>query len=163
MARNRFGDLPVIPFPMAHRCKPWLAPILVTAVDVTWGWLLTTYGRPWLFQMLGRTEPEASVFYDSVLEPRLWIGYAIVLALQLNWVNVIAPRALTHRKLRLLWWTGCAVIIVSSMLLRQGLTLAFGPSLLLLGVQIGDLLLLYWLATSLLTPLPQRRAIPCWW
>jgi len=148
---------------MPHRSKPWLAPILVTAVDVAWGWLLTTHGRPWLFQMLGRSELTASVFYDSVLEPRLWIGYAIVLAVQLNWVNVIAPRVQTPRQLRRLWWAGCAVISVSSLLLRQGLTLASGPSLLLLGVQIGDLLLLYWLATRLLTPLPQRRVIPGWW
>jgi len=113
--------------------------------------------------MLGRSEVTASVFYDSVLEPRLWIGYAIVLAVQLNWVNVIAPRVQTPRQLRRLWWAGCAVISVSSLLLRQGLTLASGPSLLLLGVQIGDLLLLYWLATRLLTPLPQRRVIPGWW
>lgn len=93
MASNRFAELPVNPSPMPHRSKPWLAPILVTAVDVTWGWLLTTYGRPWLFQMLGRPELEASIYYDRVLEPRLWIGYAIVLALQLTWVNGCTPCA----------------------------------------------------------------------
>jgi hypothetical protein len=32
--------------------------------------------------------------------------------------------------------------------------------LLLLVVPIGDLLLLYWLPTRLLTPLPRRRVIP---
>jgi hypothetical protein len=148
---------------MHQRIKPWLTPILVTAMDVVWGWSLTTYARPWFFDMLGRPELEASTFYDNVMEPRLWIGYAIVLATQLIWVNVIAPRPLTHRQLRLSWWLGCAIVAASSVIIRQGLTLSPGPSLLLLGVQIGDLLLLYWLATKLLTPLPQRNVIPGWW
>ena len=148
---------------MSTPTRSWLAPILVTAMDVAWGWLLTTFGRPWLFQMFARPEQQASVFYDNVLEPRLWIGYAIVLASQLTWVNLIAPRPFSHQRLRLFWWLGCGVIITSSVALREGLTLTEGPSLLLLGVQIGDLLLLYWLATRLMTPLPQRRVIPGWW
>jgi hypothetical protein len=148
---------------MPQRIKGWIQPILVTAIDVIWGWSLTTYARPWFFDMLGRPELEASTFYDNVMEPRLWIGYAVVLATQLIWVNVIAPRPLTNRQLRLYWWLGCAIVAASSVMLRQGLTLSGGPSLLLLGVQIGDLVLLYWLATRLLTPLPQRRVIPGWW
>ena len=58
---------------------------------------------------------------------------------------------------------GCVILIVSSVLLRQDLELSTKPDLLLLGVQIGDFILLYWLATRLLTPLPQRRVIPGWW
>lgn len=148
---------------MSSPRRPWLAPILLTAIDVTWGWLLATHGRPWLFQMLGRPELEASAFYDNVLEPRLWISHAILLASQLSWVNLVAPRPLSLQQLRLCWWLGCGVIITSSVALRDGLTLADGPSLLLLGAQTGDLLLLYWLPTRLMTPQPQRRAIPGWW
>jgi hypothetical protein len=146
-----------------QRIKGWIQPILVTAIDVIWGWSLTTYARPWFFDMLGRPELEASTFYDNVMEPRLWIGYAVVLATQLIWVNVIAPRPLTNRQLDLYWWLGCAIVAASYVMLRQGLTLSGGPSLLLLGVQIGDLILLYWLATKLLTPLPQRTVIPGLW
>ena len=148
---------------MSTPTRPWLAPILLTAMDVAWGWLLTTFGRPWLFQMFARPEQQASAYYDNVLEPRLWIGYATVLACQVVWVNLVAPRPLANRTLRLCWWLGCAVIITSSVALREGLTLTEGPSLLLLGVQSGDLVLLYWLATRLMTPLPQRRVIPGWW
>ena len=148
---------------MTSRTRPWLAPILLTAIDVAWGWLLTTYGRPWLFQLLARPDQEASAFYNNVLEPRLWIGYATVLACQLVWVNLIAPRPLSNQTLRLGWWLGCGLIITSSVALRIGLTLTEGPSLLLLGVQSGDLLLLYWLATRLMTPQPQRRVIPGGW
>ena len=148
---------------MSTPTRPWLAPILLTAIDVAWGWLLTTYGRPWLFELLARPDVEASALYDNVLEPRLWINYATVLACQLVWVNLIAPRPLANRTLRLCWWLGCAVIITGSLALGEGLTLTEGPSLLQLGVQSGDLLLLYWLATRLMTPLPQRRVIPGWW
>ena len=116
-----------------------------------------------MFQLLARPDQEASAFYNNVLEPRLWIGYATVLACQLTWVNLIAPRPLSNQTLRLGWWLGCGLIITSSVALRIGLTLTEGPSLLLLGVQSGDLLLLYWLATRLMTPRPQRRVIPGGW
>jgi hypothetical protein len=79
------------------------------------------------------------------------------------WVNLITPRPLSNQTLRLGWWLGCGLIIASSVALRIGLTLTEGPSLLLLGVQSGDLLLLYWLATRLMTPRPQRRVIPGGW
>lgn len=148
---------------MTERIKAWIPPILVTSVDVIWGWSLATHVRPWFFEMLKQPEQEASTFYDNVMEPRLWIGYAIVLATQLIWVYVIAPRPLTNWQLRLYWWLGFAILVSSSVMLRQGLPLHGGPSLLLLGVQIGDILLLYWLATRLLTPLPQRSVIPGWW
>ena len=140
-----------------------LIPFLVTAVDLIWGWSLTTYARPWLLEMLRRPELEASRYYDNVLEPRLWISYAIVLAMQLSWVNLISPRPLPLRQLRRFWWLGCGIILLSSTALRQGLSLNEGASLLGWAVQFGDLILLYWLATVLLTPLPQRRAIPGWW
>jgi len=143
--------------------KPWLTPILVTTIDVVWGWSLTTFARPWLFQLLGVPELQASAYYDNALEPRLWIEYAVVLAAQLTWVNLIAPRPLSDQQLRLFWWLGCAVVIASAVILWHGLTLSAGPSLLLLGVQIGDLLLLYWLATRLMTPKSQRHVIPGWW
>lgn len=148
---------------MPQRRHRWLIPILVTALDVCWGWSLTTFARPWLFQLLGDAELEATAFYENVLEPRLWVEYAVVLAAQLVWVNLIAPRPLSHQQLRLCWWSGCAVVLASAVILRQGLALAAGPSLLLLGVQLGDLLLLYWLATRLMTPKPQRNVIPGWW
>ena len=148
---------------MSQRLKAWQTPILVTAMDVIWGWSLTTFARPWLFQMLGLGELEAISYYDNVMEPRLWLEYAIVLIAQLSWVNLIAPRPLSTHQLRLCWWLGCGMVIASALVLRQGLVLPSGPSLLLLGVQIGDLLLLYWLATRLMTPQPQRRVIPGWW
>jgi hypothetical protein len=95
---------------------------------VTWGWLLTTHGRPWLSQMLGRPELEASAFYDNVLEPRLWISHAILLACQLSWVNLIAPRPLSLQQLCLCWWLDCCVTITSSVALREGITLSQGRS-----------------------------------
>lgn len=132
-------------------------------MDVIWGWSLTTFARPWLFQLLDVGELEATKYYDKVLEPRLWMSYCIVLAAQLSWVNLIAPRPLSTKKLRQYWWSGCGIVIASGVILRQGLMLATGPSLLLLGVQVGDLMLLYWLATGLMTSLPQRKVIPGWW
>ena len=147
---------------MPRRLNMLVMPILVTALDVAWGWSLATYAKPWFFEMLA-SERNVSTFYDNVVEPKLWIGYSFVLALQLTWVNLIATRPHAQTRLRLFWWLGCALIIVSSIVLRQGLTLPTGPAFLLLSVQVGDFLLLYWLATRLLTPLPQRSVIPGWW
>ncbi|NDC35292.1 MAG: hypothetical protein EBZ51_07900 [Synechococcaceae bacterium WB9_2_112] len=57
---------------------------------------------------------------------------------QLVWVNLIAPRHLSNKKLRLCWWLGCGVINTSSIALHEGLTLAEDLSLPLLGMQTGD-------------------------
>ncbi len=142
----------------------WLiVPALVTAMDALWGWALSTYAKPWFFELLGRPQQEASQYFDNTIEPRQWIGYAIVLASQLVWVNAIVPRPLSQERLRQFWWLGCGLVIASSIALRQGLTLSSGPALLLLAVQLGDVLLLYWLATRLMTPMPQRNVIPGWW
>ena len=86
-----------------------------------------------------------------------------MLAAQLAWVNVIMPRPLSRKQLSLFWWLGCMTVIIASIVLRQGLGLSHDPALLLLGVQIGDVVLLYWLATRLMTPMPQRKVIPGWW
>lgn len=142
----------------------WLIiPSLVIVMDVLWGWTLSTYVKPWFFELFGGPLSEASHYFDSIIEPRQWIGYVIVLSAQLTWVNVIAPRPLSQKQLRQFWWLGCVIVIVSSVALRQGLRLTNGTALLLLGVQMGDFLLLYWLATRLMTPMPQRNVIPGWW
>ena len=47
--------------------------------------------------------------------------------------------------------------------MHQDLVVQAEPGLLILAVQFTDLILLYWLATRLLTPLPQRKVIPGWW
>ena len=144
-----------------QRFQSLAIPFLVMAIDVVWAWTLATDGRPLLLQLLARPELEAARFYDNVLEPRFWISYAIVLTCQLSWVTLIAPRPLPQRRLRQLWWLGCGIILVSSIALQQSLALPNAAArLLLLLVPIGDLLLLYWLPTRLLTPLPQRRVIP---
>lgn len=141
-----------------------LVPFLVMAIDVLWGWALATDGRPLLLQLLARPELEASRLYDDVLEPRFWIIYAIVLTTQLTWVTLIAPRPLPQRRLRPLWWLGCGIILVASIGLHQSLALpTTAARLVLFLVTIGDVILLYWLPTRLLTPLPQRRVIPGWW
>ena len=141
-----------------------LAPFLVMAIDVLWGWALATDGRPLLLQLLARPELEASRFYDDVLEPRFWIIYAIVLTTQLTWVTLIAPRPLPQRRLRPLWWLGCGIILVASTGLHQSLALpTTAARLVLFLVTIGDVILLYWFPTRLLTSLPQRRVIPGWW
>ena len=142
---------------------PWLLPFLVMAIDLLWGWVLVTHGRPLLLQWLARPELQAARYVDNVLEPRFWISYAVVLTTQLTWVTLIAPRPLPQRRLRQVWWLGCAIVLVSSIGLQQGLGLPAGAARLLLLVPIGDLILLYWLPTRLLTPLPQRRVIPGWW
>jgi hypothetical protein len=142
----------------------WLIiPALVTVMDALWGWTLSTYAKPWFFELLKLPHQEASQYFDNTIEPRQWIGYAIVLAAQLAWVNVIMPRPLSRKQLSLFWWLGCMTVIVASIVLRQGLGLSHDPALLLLGVQIGDVVLLYWLATRLMTPMPQRKVIPGWW
>jgi hypothetical protein len=147
-----------------QRIRALLVPFLVMAIDLLWGWSLASDGRPLLLQFLARPELEAASFYDNVLEPRFWISYAIVLTTQLAWVTLIAPRPLPQRRLRQLWWLGGVIILVSSIELQQGLALPGAwARLLLLMVPIGDLILLYWLPTRLLTPLPQRRVIPGWW
>ena len=86
-----------------------------------------------------------------------------MLTTQLAWVTLIAPRPLRLQRLRSLWWLGCVIILISSIGLQQGLALPAASARLLLLVPIGDLILLYWLPTRLLTPLPQRRVIPGWW
>lgn len=147
-----------------HGLAPKLVPFLTVAIDLLWGWALAADGRPLLLQWLARPELEASRLYDNVLEPRFWISYAVVLSAQLTWVTLIAPRPLPQRQLRLLWWLGFGVILAASLALQQSLALSNGTArLLLLVVPIGDLILLYWLPTRLLTPLPQRRVIPGWW
>lgn len=147
-----------------QRFQSLAIPFLVMAIDVVWAWSLATFGRPLLLQLLARPALEASRFYDDAMEPRFWISYAIVLTTQLTWVTLIAPRPLPQRQLRPLWWLGCGIILISSIALQQGLALPDPAArLLLLVVPIGDLILLYWLPTRLLTPLPHRRVIPGWW
>jgi hypothetical protein len=144
-----------------QRFQSLAIPFLVMAIDVVWAWSLATFGRPLLLQLLARPALEASRFYDDAMEPRFWISYAIVLTTQLTWVTLIAPRPLPQRQLKQMWWLGCGIILVCSIGLHQGLALpGLAARLLLLVVPIGDLLLLYWLPTRLLTPLPQRRVIP---
>lgn len=140
-----------------------LVPILVTASDAGWGWLLSTFVRPWLLPLLSRNPLEATQLFDQAIEPRLWISYAVVLAAQLTWVNLIVPTDRSLRELRLIWWLGCLIISGVSLLVHQDLVIQTEPELLILAVQLTDLILLYWLSTRLLTPLPQRRVIPGWW
>ena len=140
-----------------------LVPILVTACDAGWGWLLSTFVRPWLLPLLSRNHLEATQLFDQAIEPRLWISYAVVLATQLTWVNLIVPGDRSRRELRLIWWLGCLLITSVSLLVHQGLVIQEAPELLILAVQLADLILLYWLATRLLTPWPQRKVIPGWW
>ena len=140
-----------------------LVPILATASDAAWGWVLSTFVKPWLLPQLRRHPLEANQLFDQAIEPRLWISYAVVLAAQLTWVNLIAPSDRSLRQLRLIWWLGCLLITSVSLLVHQDLVLQAEPELLILAVQLADLMLLYWLATRLLTPLPQRRVIPGWW
>ena len=137
-------------------------PILVTACDAGWGWLLSTFVRPWLLPKLSRNPLEAIQLFDQAIEPRLWISYGVVLAAQLAWVNLIIPGSRSLRQLRLIWWLGCLLITSVSLLVHQDLIVQAEPELLILGVQLADLILLYWLATWLMTPLPQRRVIPGW-
>ena len=148
-----------------QRLRALLIPVLVTVIDAVWAWSLARHGRPLLFALLARPLPEATRFYATVLEPRFWISYAIVFIGQLVWVTLIVPRPLPQQRLRQLWWLGCGIILISLIGLQQSLALSSAAArlLLLLVVPIGDLLLLYWLPTRLLTPLPQRRAIPGWW
>ncbi len=68
-----------------------LVPILVTASDTAWGWLLSTFVRPWLLPLLSRNPLEATQLFDQAIESRIWISYAVVLAAQLTWVNRIVP------------------------------------------------------------------------
>lgn len=138
-------------------------PILATASDAAWGWVLSTFVKPWLLPQLSRNPLEANQLFDQAIEPRLWISYAVVLAAQLTWVNLIAPSDRSLRQMRLIWWLGCLLITSVSLLVHQDLVLQAEPELLILAVQLADLMLLYWLATRLLTPLPQRRVIPGWW
>jgi hypothetical protein len=140
-----------------------LVPILVTASDAGWGWLLSTFVRPWLLPQLSRNPLEAIQLFDQAIEPMLWISYGVVLATQLAWVNLIIPGIRSQRELRLIWWLGCLLIISVSLLVHQDLVIQETPELLILAVQLADLMLLYWLTTRLLTPLPQRRVIPGWW
>ena len=146
-----------------QRLGTLMIPVLVTAIDAVWAWFLASHGRPLLLELLARPLQEATRFYATVLEPRVWISYVIVFIAQLAWVTLIVPRPLPQQRLRQLWWLGCGIILISSIGLQQSLALSSGAARLLLLVPIGDLLLLYWLPTRLLTPLPQRRAIPGWW
>lgn len=148
---------------MTARSKAMLAPILVTACDAGWGWLLSTVVRPWLLPQLSRNPLEATQLFDQAIEPRLWISYAVVLAAQLTWVNLIVPGDRSRQELRLIWWLGCLIITSVSLLVHQNLVIQEAPELLIVSVQVADLILLYWLPTRLLTPLPQRRVIPGWW
>lgn len=140
-----------------------LVPILVTASDAGWGWLLSTFVRPWLLPMLSRNPLEATQLFDQAIEPRLWISYAVVLAAQLTWLNLIVPSDRSLRELRQIWWLGCLIICAVSLLVHQGMAIQSDPELLILAVQLADLILLYWLSTRLLTPAPVRRVIPGWW
>jgi hypothetical protein len=148
---------------MTGRSRAMVVPMLVTACDASWGWLLSTFVKPWLLPQLSRNPLEATQLLDQTIEPRLWISYAVVLAAQLAWVNLIIPGSRSTRQLRLIWWLGCLLITCVSILVHQDLVVQAEPGLLILAVQFTDLILLYWLATRLLTPLPQRKVIPGWW
>ena len=140
-----------------------MRPILVMAIDAIWGWTLTTYGKPWLFELLDRPGVEASRYYETFIEPRLWISYGVVLSAQLIWVSLVAPRNISHRALRQLWWYGCGISTLSVIAIQFELQLPRTVALLLLAIQFIDVALVYWLSTGLVTPPPKRRGvIPGW-
>ena len=148
---------------MKRRSHVAVLPIVVPVVDVFWGWLLSSHIKPWLIELLNRNPLEASQFIDNTIEPRLWISYVVVLAAQLSWVNLIVRRPRSTQSLQRLWWLGCLLITISSVLVHHDLVITAEPELLILVVQLTDLILLYWLTTRLLTPEPLRQVIPGWW
>ena len=148
---------------MEDRPRVSITPIIVMVVDFFWGWMISVFVRPWMIGLLRRSPLEASQLIDETIEPRLWISYAVVLVAQLCWVNLIIPRYQSPRLLRKIWWIGCLIITLCSLLVHQGLMLTAEPQLLIFAVQLADLVLLYWLTTRLLSPLPQRKVIPGWW
>lgn len=148
---------------ISRSARPLLLSLLVSGIDVGWSALLISFGKPWLLRSLDRPAVEAARFVQTVIEPRQWIAYFVLLAVQMTWVIGIAPRRMSVPRLRQIWWLGVGIITVSSLLLRVDLALTAEASLLLLGVQLMDLALLYWLSTGLLTPAATRRqVIPGW-
>lgn len=148
---------------MSKPVRVSILPIVVAVVDVFWGWLLSTHIKPWLVELLNRNPLEAAQLIDNTIEPRLWISYVVVLAAQLSWVNLIVRRPRSTQSLQRLWWLGCLAITISSVLVHHDLVITPEPEGLIFAVQLADLILLYWLTTRLLTPLPQRQVIPGWW
>ena len=159
-----FGKrLPRTSIAMANELRKLIPHALVIAIDAMWGWAGSTYGKPWLFELLDRHPWKALQVFDGLIQPGLWISYAVVLTAQMVWVMLVTPRDLSLRRLQQLWWMGFGISLASALAVQLELSLPSSASMLVFAAQLIDLTLLYWLSTALLTPAAKRRSvIPGW-
>lgn len=156
----------------------WWKPALVLAIDLLWSLLLERLGRPLFLGLFWGQETEVNRLLDSQLIPMLWISYGIVLAAQIGWLRWLSRQRRRwgeqigiNARLRLLrrtwWWCALGQLALSTGL-QASLAWRLGRSvdpagLVFVGaLLLCDLLVIYWLPTTLLVPAELRSAIPPW-
>ncbi|NBO81615.1 MAG: hypothetical protein EBU75_01995 [Betaproteobacteria bacterium] len=142
-----------------------IKPALVIGVDTIWSWMAGVVGTPWLVTLLAVPLPRATAYIDSQLEPVLMVSYWLSLAAQVSWLGWISKRS-SLAKARQRWWMLMTLVLLGSIAMQSQIA-RLGPNdvpasthLLLAAMEVTTLLAAFWLPCVLLTPLPQRQAIP---
>jgi len=158
--------------------REWWKPALVLAIDLLWGMILESIGRPlWLAMVPDRPE-EVNLFLDQQLIPSLWISYGLGLTAQIGWLawvgrqyrqwHQIVAIDRQRRRIRQIWWTCALLQVTFSISLQIGLSVKLEHrvnsvgGLFVLSLLFLDLLLIYWIPTTLLVQDELRSAIPPW-
>jgi len=148
----------------------------VLAIDLLWSLLLEQVVRPLFVGLFPGQTAAANHLLDTQLIPTLWFSYGIVMAGQIGWLAWAARQKrqwtgtictdLQIRRLRQAWWW-CAI---GQLILAIGLQLSLMNKLggnvdpaglgMVLGLLLCDLLVIYWLPTTLLISADLRPAIP---
>jgi len=158
------------------RLNAWRRPALVLAIDLLWSLLLEQIGQPLFVGLFPGQTSEAKRLLDTQLIPTLWFSYGIVMAAQIGWLTWAAQQtrhwqdnvsiAVQIRRLRQVWWWCAIGQLAISIALQLSLIRTLGGSVdpaglgLVLGLLVCDLLVIYWLPTTLLISAEHRAAIP---
>ncbi|MEB3200183.1 MAG: hypothetical protein VKK62_06620 [Synechococcaceae cyanobacterium] len=155
--------------------RSWWGAAGVLAIDLGWSSLVGSAGRALFLSLYPREPGPAQQLLEGLLIPSLWISYLLLLAGQLTWVSGAGaahrrwegrlPLPQQRRRLRRSWWVWGATLVALVLALHGWRAQALpepDPAgvALLLGVLLGDLLLIFWLPTALLLPEQLRPAVP---
>jgi len=153
----------------------WWKPALVLLIDLLWSLMLEQIGRPLFVGMYPGQENSANRLLDLQLMPLLWINYGIVLSTQIGWLFWATRQQRRWRttvsiarqvgRLRRGWWCctlgqlalaiGLPFLLASQLGQVDGRGVSFVLALLLC-----DLVVIFWLPTTLLVPEELGHAVP---
>jgi len=159
-----------------NHLNAWRQPALVLAIDLLWSLLLEQVARPLFVGLFPGQTSEANRLLDTQLIPSLWLSYGIVMAGQIGWLAWASHQRkqweetictdVQIRRLRHAWWWCAIGQLTLSIGLQLTLIRRLGGNIdpaglgIVMGLLLCDLLVIYWLPTTLLISLELRPAIP---